>query len=88
MDIVERQSIVVFFNHIKKINPLKRFGDINYISKEMHYLILYVNQSDIDESLKRIRNFSFVRSAYASPRAKLRVDYVKDENEYVIEEDA
>lgn len=79
MDVTQRQSIVVFFNQIRKISPLKRLGDIIYISKDMHYLIIYVNESDADVSLAKIRNLSFVKSAYISPRAKLRTNYSSDE---------
>jgi uncharacterized protein YlbG (UPF0298 family) len=86
MEIVQRQSIVVFFSNIKKIGPIKRIGDVDYISKEMHYLILYVNKSNIDEALRKIRGFDVVRSAYISPRANLRVDYSQED--YSAEEDA
>ena len=50
----------------------------------MHYLILYVNKSNVEESLKKIRGFEMVRSAYISPRSDLRVDYSQD---YSAEED-
>ncbi len=53
MNIVQRQSIIVFFNNIKKIGPIKKIGDVDYVSKDMHYLILYVNKSNVEESLKK-----------------------------------
>ncbi|KRN94046.1 YlbG family protein [Pediococcus stilesii] len=79
MEIVQRQSIVIFFNQLRKIGPLKRVGDISYISKEMHYLIIYVNKSNIEETLAKIKKMSFVKSAYISPRARLRTDYSNDD---------
>lgn len=85
MEITERQSIVIFFSHLKKVTALKKLGDINYLSKEMHYLILYVNRADAAETLKKIRSFNFVRTAYISPRADLRVNY--DEDYTITEED-
>ncbi|MBF7137112.1 DUF2129 domain-containing protein [Pediococcus pentosaceus] len=84
MNIVQRQSIIVFFNNIKKIGPIKKIGDVDYVSKDMHYLILYVNKSNVEESLKKIRGFEMARSAYISPRSDLRVDYSQD---YSAEED-
>ncbi|MCC3238422.1 YlbG family protein [Pediococcus acidilactici] len=51
----------------------------------MHYLILYVNRADAAETLKKIRSFNFVRTAYISPRADLRVNY--DEDYTITEED-
>ena len=79
MDIVERQSIIVFFNNIRRIKPLNRVGDITYVSKSMNYLIIYVDKSRIDKALEKIKKFSFVKKAYISQRANLRVDFQSDE---------
>ncbi|MCC3237757.1 DUF2129 domain-containing protein, partial [Pediococcus acidilactici] len=53
MKITERQSIVIFFSHLKKVTALKKLGDINILSKELYYSIRYVASADAAETLNK-----------------------------------
>lgn len=60
----ERQGLVVFINNSHVLRRLRRYGHIMYVSKRMHYVILYVNRTavlDIKEELLKLHNVVSVK---------------------------
>ena len=49
-DITQRTSLIVYLRNASNDQfKLRRYGDIVYFSKKLHYLILYVNQAEAEE---------------------------------------
>ncbi|KRL54639.1 hypothetical protein FC70_GL001436 [Paucilactobacillus oligofermentans DSM 15707 = LMG 22743] len=53
---------------MRMIRQLRRFGKIEYSSTKMHYVILYVNQDQIDDIKERINKLKFVKRVQLSHR--------------------
>lgn len=45
----ERQGIIVWFQHMKNLKQIRRYGHLLYTSKKLRYAVIYINQADIDE---------------------------------------
>ncbi|XIF19668.1 MAG: DUF2129 domain-containing protein [Acetilactobacillus jinshanensis] len=45
LDIKDRVSLIVYVYSLRQASNLKKYGDLKYISKQMHYAILYVDKA-------------------------------------------
>lgn len=77
-EIKQRQSIIVYLQHLKQSKQLRRYGSIQYISKKMKYAVLYLNKSEIDETVTKLEQLKFVKKVLISPRAELKEHYSAD----------
>lgn len=77
-EITQRQSIIVYLQHLKQSKQLRRYGSIQYISRKMKYAVLYLNKSDIDETVIKLEQLKFVKKVLISPRAELKEHYSAD----------
>ncbi|WP_232219608.1 YlbG family protein [Carnobacterium pleistocenium] len=48
----ERQGIIVWVYSLRHFKTLKRFGLIHYASRRMKYVVMYINQSDVEMTQK------------------------------------
>ncbi|MCR8969253.1 YlbG family protein [Facklamia sp. 7083-14-GEN3] len=65
---VKRKSIVVWLYTLKQWKQLRKYGTVHYLSERLKYAIVYVNDSQIDETLTSLRNLNFVREVEVSYR--------------------
>ncbi|MCC5888919.1 MAG: YlbG family protein [Alkalibacterium sp.] len=56
-----RVGMVIWLYTTKYVNKLKRYGLVHYVSKNMNYVILYVNREEREELSKTIGKLHFVR---------------------------
>lgn len=57
---VDRQSLIVWFQHLKNIKQIKRYGHLIYVSKRMKYALIYVNQDEIEKTEQKLLKLAFV----------------------------
>lgn len=72
---VKRQGLVVWFQNKRNIRQLKRFGHLLYVSMRMRYAIIYVNQTEIEEVVKKLQKLSFVSKIEQSYRPFVETTY-------------
>ena len=75
MEINERQGIIIWVYTLKPLKQLKRFGLIHYVSKKMKYVLLYVDQKRIEETLKTLDKLHFVRKTEVSHRPEISMEF-------------
>lgn len=75
MEVVERQGLIVWYQHRKNIAQIKRFGHLIYASHKMRYAILYVDQASIDEKEKELQHLPFVKKVERSHKPFLKTDF-------------
>lgn len=75
LEVNERQGIVVWVYSLKHMKTLKRQGMIHYVSKQMKYVVLYVDRSEIDEVEKKLNSFHFVRKVERSHRPEIDMNF-------------
>ncbi|WP_106497730.1 YlbG family protein [Lentibacillus sp. Marseille-P4043] len=70
-----RQGIIVWFQHMKNLRQIKRYGHLIYTSKKLKYAVLYVDQGDVDDIEKKLLRLSFVSKIDRSYKPFIRTNY-------------
>ncbi|HEY4602396.1 MAG TPA: DUF2129 domain-containing protein [Cerasibacillus sp.] len=78
MEQIERQGIIVWFQHRKNLKKIRRYGHLLYASKRMKYAVLYVDQDKIDDIERRLLEYPFVSKVERSykPFVSTTFEYV------------
>ena len=71
----ERQGIIVWVYSLRHFKTLKRFGLIHYASRRMKYVVMYINQSDVEMTQKKLNELHFVRKVELSYRPFINLDF-------------
>ncbi|NBJ68512.1 MULTISPECIES: DUF2129 domain-containing protein [Clostridia] len=56
----KRQGLIVWFQHMKNLKQIKRYGHLLYSSKKLKYAVIYVNQDELEKIEKKLLKFTFV----------------------------
>ena len=71
----ERQGIIVWVYSLRHFKTLKRFGLIHYASRRMKYVVMYINQSDVEMTQKKLADLHFVRKVELSYRPFINLEF-------------
>lgn len=71
MEIKQRQELVVWLYSMRQVRQLRRFGSVLYTSRQMKYVLIYVDAVDAKDIAEHIERLRFVRSVEMSHRAEL-----------------
>jgi len=47
--LIPRRSLIIYINNNRVIRALRHYGQVDYISRRMHYVVMYVDQSDVEK---------------------------------------
>ncbi len=71
----ERAGLIVWVNDLKSAKNLERYGTIHYISKRMHYVVMYVNADRSEDTMKQLQKLPFVKKIERSYRNEIKTEY-------------
>ena len=71
----DRSGYIIWVSDVKAARNLEKYGSVHFISKRMHYVVMYVNTDRADEIMKNIRRLSYVRKIERSYRNELKTEY-------------
>jgi uncharacterized protein YlbG (UPF0298 family) len=71
----KRVGIAVWLNNTKMARHLRRFGNVHYISSKMRYAIIYVDESNLNETIVKLQQFNFVKKVEISFKHQLKTEY-------------
>ncbi|MEK5320584.1 YlbG family protein [Paenibacillus sp. FSL L8-0644] len=74
----ERTGYIIWVSDIKAARNLDKYGNVHFISKRMHYVVIYMNADRAEDTVKNIRRLSYVRKVERSFRNEIRTDYNDD----------
>ncbi|MFD0959363.1 YlbG family protein [Paenibacillus chungangensis] len=74
----ERTGYIIWVKDMKAAKNLERFGTVHYMSRKLHYVVLYTNSDRAEEALKQLSKLSYVRKVERSFRNEIRTEYSKD----------
>ncbi|WP_414840341.1 YlbG family protein [Carnobacterium sp. TMP28] len=57
------------------MKTLKRFGLIHYVSKRMKYVVIYVNRTELETTIRKLKELHFVRQVEPSYRPLINMDF-------------
>ncbi|MFD1038759.1 YlbG family protein [Virgibacillus byunsanensis] len=70
-----RQGLIVWFQHMKNIKQIKRYGHLLYTSKKLKYAVIYVDQEGLKEVETRLSKLSFVSKVDRSQKPFIETNY-------------
>jgi uncharacterized protein YlbG (UPF0298 family) len=93
----KRRCLIVWVYSLKQLKTLRRFGFVQYVSRRMRYVVLYMNEENIDKNLKKINELHFVRKVEKSYRPDVEMNFaekigtkaayqLQEEDGFVVEE--
>ncbi|CQR47811.1 hypothetical protein BN1058_02142 [Paraliobacillus sp. PM-2] len=70
-----RQGLVIWFQHMKNIKQIKRYGHLIYVSKNLKYAVIYVNQEDVDDKSIKLEKLPFVSRVDQSSKPFVKTEF-------------
>lgn len=72
---VERIGYIVWFSDWKAARGLEKYGTVHYMSRRMHYAVMYLNADTAEETVKLIERLPYVRKVERSYRHELEMEF-------------
>lgn len=73
--ITKRQGLIVWFQHMKNLKQIKRYGHLLYSSKKLKYAVLYVDQNELRNVEEKLEKLSFIAKLERSYKPLVRTDF-------------
>lgn len=67
-EITKRQGIIIWVYTLRQLKNLRRFGYIHYVSNRLKYIVMYVDQEQIEDKMKQLNSLHYVRKVEISYR--------------------
>lgn len=70
---------------MKAARNLEKYGSVHYLSRRMHYVVMYVNAERGEDIMRNVRKLPYVRKIERSYRNEIKTEYSKnteDETQY------
>lgn len=75
--IKKRRCLIVWVYSLKQLKTLKRYGIIYYISRKMKYVVIYMNEEEIEMAEVKIADLHFVRKVERSYRPDVEMNFAE-----------
>lgn len=75
LELVPRRGLIVWVYSLKQLKNLRRFGYVHYVSKKMKYVVLYVDDIDVETTVEKISKQFFVRRVEMSMRPDINMNF-------------
>lgn len=73
-----RRSLIVYMRNLRQVRNLRRYGNVEYVSRRMRYVVLYMNDDKILMNQDKIEQLGFVLRTQISVRPDLNVNLQAD----------
>ena len=73
----KRRGLIVFVYSLKQLKSLRRYGIVYYASRKMKYVVLYVDEGDVEEAVEKSEGLHFVRSVEKSYRPDVAMTFAE-----------
>ncbi|MBB3110481.1 uncharacterized protein YlbG (UPF0298 family) [Paenibacillus phyllosphaerae] len=73
----ERTGYIVWVSDLKAARNLEKYGSVHYMSRKMHYVVMYMNADRAEETVRNIQRLSFVRKIERSYRNEIKTEYTQ-----------
>lgn len=70
-----RRSLIVYMHSMKQVRQLKRFGHISYQSRKGHYVVIYMDETQVQATTTKINKLNFVRRVEPSYRPDIDMNF-------------
>ncbi len=71
----DRTGLIVWVNDTKAARNLDRYGHIHFISKKLHYVVMYIHTERYDDTVKALQRLPYVKKIEKSYRSEIPTEY-------------
>lgn len=71
----KRSGLIVWVNDIKNAKNIEKFGNVLYSSKRLNYVVIYVNESEVEEKIKQLEKLQIVKKVERSYRNEINTTF-------------
>lgn len=86
----KRRALIVWMHTLRPLRQLRKFGIISYVSRQMKYVLIYMDEVSIEKNMSVIEKLNFVRRVELSYRPDVSIEYSKidleDDDGFDVEE--
>lgn len=72
-----RRALIVYMHSMKQVRQLKRFGVVQYQSRKAHYVVLYMDEDQVQPATVKIKKMNFVRRVEPSYRPDVAMNFAE-----------
>ncbi|MFC3344257.1 YlbG family protein [Paenibacillus abyssi] len=72
---LERIGFIIWVSDLKAARSLEKYGSIHYMSRKMHYVVIYMNAERADDTVRNIQRLPFVKRIERSYRNEIKTEY-------------
>lgn len=65
--VVDRARLIVYVYSLRSLSSIKRYGEVKYVSRQMRYVVLFVNQEREHEVAAKLNQLRGVKKVLKSP---------------------
>lgn len=74
-ELTPRRSLIVWVYNLRQLKTLKKFGPIAYVSRKMKYVIIYMDESAVEQAKGALEKLHFVKGVDFSYRPDVSMDF-------------
>ncbi|WP_020615379.1 YlbG family protein [Paenibacillus daejeonensis] len=74
----ERTGYIVWVSDLKAARTLDKYGSVYYMSRKLHYVVMYVDAVRAEDTIRNIQRLPFVKRIERSYRNELKTEYNSD----------
>ncbi|MFC4778372.1 YlbG family protein [Paenibacillus sp. GCM10023252] len=74
----ERTGYIIWVSDLKAARTLEKYGTVHYMSRKMHYVVMYMNADRAEDTARNIGRLPFVRKVERSYRNEIKTEYTSD----------
>jgi len=78
MNFAERYGYIVWVTDLKAARALEKYGTVHYMSRKMHYVVIYMNADRAEDTIRNIQRLHFVKRVERSYRNEIKTEYEKN----------
>lgn len=71
----KRRGVIVWVYTLRQVKNLKRYGYIHYVSNKLKYVLLYMNDEEVESAVDRLSSLHFVRKIEISYRPDIDMTF-------------
>ncbi|WP_028595746.1 YlbG family protein [Paenibacillus assamensis] len=71
----QRTGYIIWVSDVKAARNLEKYGSLHYISRKMHYAVLYVNADRAEDTVKNLKRLNYVKKIERSYRNEIKTEY-------------
>lgn len=74
----ERTGYIVWVSDLKAARTLDKYGSVYYMSRKLHYVVIYMDTVRAEDTIRNIQRLPFVKKIERSYRNELKTEYSSD----------